>query len=64
MKNFILNYIRKVGNWSVFFTVFKEIDEMRKAFIEEFPGTSAVCFDAENHYEPISRHKEINELKK
>lgn len=63
VKDSILQYVQKVGNWSVFFTVFKEIDEMRKALIEEFPGTSAVCFDAENHYEPIPRHEEIDRLK-
>ena len=64
VKDSILEYIRKVGNWSVFFTVFKGVDEMRKAFIEEFPGTSLVCFDAKNHYEPVPRHEEMNELKK
>lgn len=53
----LMEYIIKdVGYWSVWFTVFKTHDEVRKALIEEFPGTAKECFDADNHYEPINRN--------
>ena len=44
------------GNWSVWFTVFKGKDEVRKALIEKTPGTCKNCFDPENHYEPVPRN--------
>lgn len=44
------------GGWSIWFTVFKDFDEVRKALIEEFPGTDSNCFDPSNHYEPINRN--------
>lgn len=43
------------GFWSVWFTVFEGIDDVRKALIATFPGTSAECFDAKNHFSPIVR---------
>lgn len=43
------------GNWSIWFTIFKGHDEVRKALIDCFPGTCASCFDSGNHYEPIPR---------
>lgn len=52
----LMDYIKSVGYWSVWFTVFKTHDEIRKALIEEFPGTAKECFDADNHYEPINRN--------
>lgn len=52
----LMEYIKAVGYWSVWFTVFKTHDEVRKALIEEFPGTAKECFDADNHYEPINRN--------
>ena len=45
------------GHWSIWFTVFKGIDEVRKALIEFTPGTCADCFDSENHFEPVARKK-------
>lgn len=51
----IMNSASSCGNWSIWFTVFKGYDEVRKALIEQTPGTCATCFDAENHYEPIAR---------
>lgn len=46
--------------WSIWFTVFKGHDEVRKALIEEFPGTASECFDAANHYEPKPRNPANN----
>ena len=44
------------GGWSIWFTVFKEEDAVKKALIDKFPGTAADCFDANNHYVPIPRN--------
>lgn len=52
----IIDLIAARGGWSIWFTVFKGYDEIRKAMIEKFPGTSASCFDALNHYEPLDRN--------
>jgi len=41
--------------WSIWYTVFKGYDEVRKALLE-FPGTAKDCFDDTNHYEPIERN--------
>ena len=51
----ILELVKGYGHWSIWFTVFKGHDEVRKALIENTPGTCKACFDAENHYEPITR---------
>ena len=45
--------------WSIWFTVFKEHREVRKALVEQFPGTSYECFD-EDFY-PKYRHPENEE---
>lgn len=52
----LINYIKTRDCWSIWFTVFKGHDEVRKALIDEFPGTAKDCFDANNHYEPIERN--------
>ncbi len=44
------------GYWSVWFTVFKDIDPILKRLITDFKGTSASCFDANNHYRPVERN--------
>ena len=41
--------------WSIWFTVFKEHNEVRQALLD-FPGTAKDCFDPNNHYEPIYRN--------
>lgn len=51
----IVEMAQTKGFWSVWFTVFDGIDEVRQALIAAFPGTSAECFDAENHFTPVSR---------
>ena len=51
----IVDLVKSRGGWSIWFTVFKGHDEVRKALLE-FPGTAKQCFDAANHYEPIDRH--------
>lgn len=53
----IICLAQKLGYWSVWFTVFKGYDEVRKRLISDFTGTCASCFDANNHYEPIKRNK-------
>lgn len=52
----LMDLIVQNGNWSIWFTVFKGVDEVRKELINRFPGTAKECFDANNHYEPIYRH--------
>ena len=52
----VLDLVKTGGMWSIWFTVFKDHDEVRKALIDEFPGTAKECFDPDNHYEPIERN--------
>lgn len=52
----IVERAKEKGCWSVWFTVFKGCDELRKALIKGFDGTCASCFDAANHYEPVERN--------
>lgn len=54
--NNIIDLVKAEGGWSIWFTVFKGEDDVRKALINEFPGTSTKCFDANNHYEPVNRN--------
>lgn len=52
----LIKAIKHNGSWSIWFTVFKDHDEVRKAMIDNFPGTAKNCFDPNNHYEPIDRN--------
>lgn len=52
----LVDLVRAHGCWSIWFTVFRGKDEVRKALVEQFPGTAASCFDAQNHYEPVNRN--------
>lgn len=38
----IVNLVQARGGWSIWFTVFKGHDEVRKALIDEFPGTAVL----------------------
>lgn len=52
----IIDLAKAQGGWSIWFTVFKGCDEVRKALIDEFAGTCKDCFDSNNHYEPVRRN--------
>ena len=52
----ILKRAREKGCWSVWFTVFRGCDELRKTLIDGFEGTCAQCFDPANKYDPIPRN--------
>lgn len=52
----IISMAQKLGYWSVWFTVFKGYDEVRRRLICDFSGTCTSCFEANNHYEPIKRN--------
>lgn len=52
----IVSRARDKGCWSVWFTVFRNCDDVRKALIDGFEGTCDTCFDPNNHYEPIPRN--------
>ena len=52
----IISNAKYTGQWSIWFTVFKGVDSVRARLISDFPGTCALCFDANNHYEPIERN--------
>lgn len=56
----IVDLVRERGGWSIWFTVFEGIDEVRKALVQ-FPGTASECFDPENHYAPIDRNPGKND---
>ncbi len=51
----ITDLVENGGGWSIWFTVFRGYDEVRKALLE-FPGTAKQFFDAANHYEPLDRN--------
>lgn len=55
----IIDLVKGHGCWSIWFTVFIEHEEVRKALVEEFPGTSRECFD--ENYMPKYRHPENEE---
>ncbi len=52
----LIDAIKAFGYWSIWFTVFDGIDEVRQRLISDFPGTAAQCFDPGNHYNPIERN--------
>jgi len=52
----IISYAKCDGHWSIWFTVFKGVDSVRRRLISDFSGTCATCFDPNNHYEPIERN--------
>ena len=53
----VLELAKTYGHWSIWFTLAKGRDELRKALIENTPGTCAACFDKENHFEPVPRKR-------
>ncbi|CCY03495.1 uncharacterized protein BN812_00975 [Prevotella sp. CAG:924] len=52
----VITNAKLIGQWSVWFTVFKGIDCILRRLISDFPGTCASCFDENNHYEPVERN--------
>ena len=57
--NAMISDIKERSCWSIWFTVFREHREVRKALVEQFHGTSRKCFDAE--FNPIPRHPDNQE---
>lgn len=53
----LIQLVEGYGHWSIWFTLAKGHDELRKTLIENTPGTCAACFDEENHFEPIPRKR-------
>ena len=51
----IIALVLSRGHWSIWFTIFKECDEVKDALIAQIPGTCANCFDKNHHYKPILR---------
>lgn len=52
----VLSDALSIGFWSVWFTVFRGEDAVRRELINRFPGTDAGCFDPSNHYDPVFRN--------
>lgn len=57
----VISYAKDIGQWSIWFTVFKGIDSVRRRLISDFPGTCSSCFDESNHYEPIERNPGVED---
>lgn len=51
----LMNVIRTSSCWSIWYTVFQGIDEVKKAMLD-FPGTEKTCFDPNNHFNPVYRN--------
>lgn len=52
----IIDLAKGQGCWSIWFTVFKDHEDVRRALVEQFPGTARNCFD--EHFNPVPRHPE------
>lgn len=52
----LMDVILTSSCWSIWFTVFRGIDEVRREMIARFSGTDSSCFDQDNHYEPVYRN--------
>lgn len=52
----VIQIAQSRGGWSIWFSVFKGVDEVLKALIDQFPGTAKDCFDAADHYKPLPRN--------
>lgn len=52
----LMDVIKTSSCWSIWFTVFRGLDEVRREMILSFQGTAASCFDSNNHFEPINRN--------
>jgi len=45
------------GFFSIWFHIFHDVTPIKKALVEDFPGTALNCFDANNNYNPIWRNQ-------
>lgn len=54
--NTIVDLVKAKGGWSIWFTLADGLDDVRKALIDEFPGTCRNCFDPQQHFKPIERN--------
>ncbi|MBP6663737.1 MAG: TIGR02646 family protein [Chitinophagales bacterium] len=52
----IAHFAAQRGFFSIWFTVFKNHNEVKKALIEAFTGTCSACFDTANNYQPLWRN--------
>lgn len=57
--NAMIADIKERSCWSIWFTVFKDHKDVRRALVEQFPGTSRECFD--DDFKPKYRHSENEE---
>lgn len=55
MPAHIVEFAKERGYFSVWFTLFEGIPEVRKALMDAFSGTAPECFDADSGYRPIPR---------
>lgn len=53
----IAEFAAQKGFFSIWFSVFSAHEEVRKALIETYTGTSAQCFDAHHSFQPLPRNK-------
>jgi uncharacterized protein (TIGR02646 family) len=53
LRNLIVALAKANGHWSIWMAVFEAEPEMRRAFIDAFPGTCRTCFDTNT--QPVHR---------
>ena len=46
----VLAVAKYCGFFSVWMTVFREFVEVRRALVDEFPGTAGTCFDQHGNF--------------
>jgi uncharacterized protein (TIGR02646 family) len=56
MRTQILLTAKAKGYWSIWMTVFKDMPDMLKLFIDAFPGTDTSCFDSTQRFILVQRN--------
>lgn len=52
----IIELAKPRGFFSIWFTVFEDHPDVKKALILNFSGTTTTCFDSQNNFNPIPRN--------
>jgi hypothetical protein len=48
----LLTVVKPTGFWSIWYDTFSDVQEIRKALVQQFPGTNLRCFDPVT-FEPV-----------
>ncbi|MCF0212555.1 MAG: HNH endonuclease [Bacteroidales bacterium] len=54
--NAILDLAKECGHWSIWYSVFEGVNEIRQRLLSDFEGTCTSCFDPQKQYAPSERN--------